>query len=387
MKSRLLKSLSLLGVSLICVIGCSSSTESGDSDAVESGLLVSTSDWGKSPSGETVKAFTLTNENGIKAVVIEFGGILHSLELPDKNGNTVDVLLGCADVEGYNTDSPFFGASTGRYANRIANGKFTLDGTEYTLAKNDGDAHHLHGGDVGYNKVMWKGESFRTDDEVGVKLTYLSKDMEEGYPGNLNNTVVYSLNNDDELKVYFEATTDKPTVINLTNHAYYNLSGHDSGTILDHELTIHAKNYTPTDDAFITTGAIDPVAGQPVDFTSPKAIGKDIAQISGDPGGYDHNFVLDHQGRELGHAATVTDPKSGRTMEIWNDEPGIQFYTVNFLAGEFAGKDGFVYQKNGGFCLESQVYPDSPNHPDFPSPILRPGETYKHTIIMKFSAK
>lgn len=386
MKSRLTKPIALLGLCLISVIACSGSTESGDSTAVDSELSVSTSEWGTAPSGETVHAFTLTNANGIKAVILEFGTILHSLDIPDKDGNTVDILLGCTDIESYNTDSPFFGATAGRYANRIANGKFTLDGTEYTLAKNDGDKHHLHGGDVGFNKVMWKGESFQNDTEVGVKLTYLSKDMEEGYPGNLNNTVVYSLNNDNELKVYFESTTDKPTVINLTNHAYYNLAGHDSGTILDHELTIYAKNYTPTDDSFITTGAIDPVADTPVDFASPKAIGKDIAKISGDPGGYDHNFVLDHKGEKLGLAASVTDPKSGRTMEIWNDEPGIQFYTGNFLAGAFAGKDGFVYQKNGGFCLESQKFPDSPNHPNFPSPVLRPGETYKHTIIMKFSA-
>ena len=283
MKSRLTKPIALLGLCLISVIACSGSTESGDSTAVDSELSVSTSEWGTAPSGETVHAFTLTNANGIKAVILEFGTILHSLDIPDKDGNTVDILLGCTDIESYNTDSPFFGATAGRYANRIANGKFTLDGTEYTLAKNDGDKHHLHGGDVGFNKVMWKGESFQNDTEVGVKLTYLSKDMEEGYPGNLNNTVVYSLNNDNELKVYFESTTDKPTVINLTNHAYYNLAGHDSGTILDHELTIYAKNYTPTDDSFITTGAIDPVADTPVDFASPKAIGKDIAKISGDP--------------------------------------------------------------------------------------------------------
>lgn len=393
MRNALIRSFGLVGVCALSVVGCSGSdtapapADGGEETVSEhAGLGVTSSEWGTSPSGEPVKMFTLVNENGYQAEIIEFGGILHSLMMPDKDGNAVDILLGCDSVESYNTDSPFFGATTGRYANRIANGKFTLDGTEYTLAKNDGDAHHLHGGDVGFNKVMWKGEAIQGDGEVSVKLTYTSPDGEEGYPGTLHNTVVYTLNNANELSVYFEATTDKATVINLTNHAYYNLAGHDSGTILDHELIIAAANYTPTDDAFITTGAIDPVAGQPVDFTKPKAIGNDIAAISGDPGGYDHNFVLDHKGESLALAARVTDPKSGRTMEIWNDEPGIQFYTGNFLDGSFEGKDGVVYSKNGGFCLESQVFPDSPNHPNFPSPVLRPGDTYKHTIVMKFSA-
>ncbi|MFP6583254.1 MAG: aldose epimerase family protein [Candidatus Hydrogenedentota bacterium] len=392
MNISVIRSIGLVGLCALSVIGCSASDstapdeEGGKAVSEHSGLGVTSSEWGTSPAGDPVKIFTLVNANGYKAEIIEFGGILHSLQMPDKDGNVVDILLGCDSVESYNNDSPFFGAITGRYANRIAHGKFTLDGTEYTLAKNDGDAHHLHGGDVGYNKVMWKGEATQGDGEVSVALTYTSPDGEEGYPGTLENKVVYSLNDANELKVYFEATTDKATVINLTNHAYYNLAGHDSGaTILDHELTIFASSYTPTDEAFITTGKIDPVAGTPVDFTASKAIGTDIAEISGDPGGYDHNFVLDHRGERLAIAARVRDPKSGRTMEIWNDEPGIQFYTGNFLDGSFEGKGGVVYAKNGGFCLESQVYPDSPNHPNFPSPVLRPGETYKHTIVMKFN--
>lgn len=395
--------LSTIGAAIVCAAvftGCSGSEpapaesepapvpqeEEGAAVSEHSGLSVEKAGFGTSPSGEAVEVFTLKNGTGMTAQIIEFGGILHSLEVPDKAGNSVDILLGCATVECYNENSPYFGATTGRYANRIAKGKFILDGTEYTLATNN-DPNHLHGGNVGFDKVMWEGTAVEGSGYVGVELTYTSPDGDEGYPGTLTNKVVYTLTDTNELKVYFESTTDKATVINLTNHAYYNLSGHDSGTILDHELMIAAANYTPTDETFITTGAIDPVAGGPLDFTSAKAIGKDIAQISGDPGGYDHNFVLDHQGASLALAARVKDPKSGRVMEIWNDEPGIQFYTGNFLDGSFEGKGGAVYEKNNGFCLESQKYPDSPNHPNFPSPVLRPGETYEHTIVMKFSAE
>ena len=392
-----------IGAAMVCaavLTGCSGSDtapsepepapapqeEGGAAVSEHSGLSVEKAEFGTSPSGETVEVFTLKNGLGVTAQIIEWGGILHSLEVPDKAGNSVDILLGCDTVDCYNEKSPYFGATTGRYANRIAKGKFILDGTEYTLATNN-DPNHLHGGNVGFDKVMWEGKAVEGSGFVGVELTFTSPDGDEGYPGTLTNKVVYTLNDGNELKVYFESTTDKPTVINLTNHAYYNLAGHDSGTILDHELMIAAASYTPTDDTFITTGAIDPVAGTPLDFTTAKPIGQDIAQISGDPGGYDHNFVLDHKGESLALAARVKDPKSGRVMEIWNDEPGIQFYTGNFLDGSFEGKGGTVYQKNNGFCLESQKYPDSPNHPNFPSPVLRPGETYEHTIVMKFSAE
>lgn len=362
------------------------SDEGGAAVSEHSGLSVEKAEWGKAPSGETVEVFTLKNGTGMTAQILEFGGILHSLEVPDKDGNTVDILLGCGSVDCYNENSPYFGATTGRYANRIAKGKFILDGTEYTLATNN-DPNHLHGGNVGFDKVMWEGKAIQGDGEVSVELTYTSPDGDEGYPGTLENKVVYTLTNGNELTVYFESTTDKATVINLTNHAYYNLGGHDSGTILDHELMIAASQYTPTDETFITTGAIDSVSSTPLDFTSAKPIGQDIAEIPGDPGGYDHNFVLDHNGESLALAARVKDPESGRVMEIWNDEPGIQFYTGNFLDGSFEGKGGAVYEKNNGFCLESQKYPDSPNHPNFPSPVLRPGETYKHSIVMKFSAE
>ena len=373
-----------------CIVGCSKTEEplsAGDTSALDKGpMSVRVEQWGTMPSGESIRAFTLSNAHGVKAVILELGGILHALDVPDKSGETVDVLLSCDTVEGYLNDSPHFGATTGRYANRIAQGKFALDGTEYSLAINN-PPNHLHGGDTGYNKVIWKGESFENDSEVGVTLSYLSKDMEEGYPGNLQNTLTYSLNNKNELKLYFESTTDKPTIVNLTNHAYYNLSGHDAGSILDHQLSIHASQYTPTDETFIPTGKLEFVLGTPLGFTIPKAIGANIDAISGDPGGYDHNYVLDHEGKTLGLAARVKDPKSGRVMEIWNDEVGIQFYTGNFLDGSFKGKDGAVYPKNSGFCLESQKFPDSPNQPNFPSATLLPGETYEHTIVMKFSAE
>lgn len=342
--------------------------------------------WGSMASGDTVHAFTLTNTQGVKAVILELGGILHSLEVPDKHGNTVDILLGCDTVEGYMNDSPHFGATTGRYANRIARGTFTLDDIEYTLGINN-PPNHLHGGDEGFAKVLWIGESFENEHGVGVTLTYLSKDMEEGYPGNLRTSVTYTLNNDNELTLEYAATTDKPTIVNLTNHAYYNLSGHDAGSILDHELTLYASQYTPVDAALIPTGDLASVQDTPLDFSHPKIIGTDIAQLSGEPSGYDHNYVLDHAGKTLGIAARVSDPHSGRVMEVWNDEVGIQFYTANFLDGSFAGKNGAVYPQHSGFCLESQKFPDAPNHPQFPSATLRPGETYTHTIVMKFSVE
>lgn len=361
-------------------------SEDAGAIAVKPKLSIERDTFGKTTAGEVVEVFRLKSESGMAAEIIEFGGILHSLKVPDKDGELVDVLLGCETIACYNENSPYFGATTGRYANRIADGKFTLDGKEYTLATNN-EPNHLHGGNIGFDKVLWEGKTFQGNGYVGVYLKYVSPDGDEGYPGTLTNSVFYKLTDANELEVSFESITDKATVINLTNHAYYNLGGHDSGTILDHELMIAASQYTPTDETFITTGAIEPVAGTPLDFSSIKPIGQDIAQIPGDPGGYDHNFVLDHNGESLALAARVKDPESGRVMEIWNDEPGLQFYTGNFLDGSFEGKGGAVYEKNNGFCLESQKFPDSPNHPNFPSPVLRPGEVYSHTIIMKFSAE
>ena len=388
MKNLLLLSVLSLSLCVTVISGCSRPNNNGEDTVMDdSGNSIATQqNWGTSPSGEPVDLFTLSNKNGYSVQVIEFGAILHSIKMPDKNGNVVDIVLGCDSVDCYDTLSPFFGATVGRYANRIGKGTFTLDDTEYSLAIND-DPNHLHGGEGGFNRVDWVGEAFAEPGEAGVRLTYTSADGEEGYPGELENSIVYTLNDDNELTIYFESTTNKPTVVNLTNHAYYNLAGHDAGTIHDHELMIAASNYTPTDSTLIPTGEIATVSGTPLDFTESKAIGRDIDQIPAELGGYDHNFVLDHGGKGLAFAARVKDPASGRVMEVWNDQPGLQFYTGIHIPNTFAGKDGFTYQKASGFCLESQKFPDSPNKPNFASPVLRPGETYTHTIVMKFSAE
>lgn len=342
--------------------------------------------FGTAPDGSEVTSYLLTNASGSRAELIDYGATLVSLYVPDASGEFADVVLGCDTVECYATQSPYFGATTGRYANRIAKGKFTLDGTEYTLAVNN-DPNHLHGGNVGFNKVMWEAEPFTNDDAAGVVFTYVSPDGDEGYPGELTTKVTYTFTNDDKLRIDYEATTDKPTVVNLTHHSYFNLSGHKAGSILDHELQIEADRYTPTDDTFIPTGELAPVEGTPFDFTEMTPIGERIDQVPGDPGGYDLNYVLNSGGGELALAATVKDPKSGRVMKIYTTEPGIQFYTGNFLDASFAGKDGAKYAKNTAFCLETQHFPDSPNQPDFPSTVLRPGEKYTHTIVHEFSAE
>lgn len=338
---------------------------------------------GEVTKGEPVKQFELTNGNGMKAVILEYGGILHELHVPDKDGNLADVVLGCSSIESYDTDSPYFGAITGRYANRIANGKFSLDGKEYSLAINN-DPNSLHGGVVGYNRKVWKGESFTNDDKsVGVKLTYTSADMEEGFPGALTNTVTYTLTHDNTLDIVFEATTDKTTVINLTHHAYFNLAGHDSGKdVLGHELQIEAAKYTPFDSTLIPTGAIDELDGSPLDFSTSKTIGKDIADVEG---GYDHNYVLDNQSGNYALAARVVEPESGRILEVHSDQPGIQFYTGNGLDASFVGKGGIKYATQQGFCLEPQKHPDTPNHDNFPTAVLKPGETYRHHMAFAFS--
>ncbi len=348
----------------------------------ENELGVTESSWGTAPDGTDVTAFTLTNANGMKAVIIEFGGILAELHVPDDDGNLADVVLGCDSIEDYDAVSPYFSALTGRYANRIAKGAFTLEGQTYTLAINN-DPNSLHGGVHGFHRKVWEGTASQSDDTVSVALTYTSPDGEEGFPGALTTKTTYTLTNDNKLDILFEATTDKTTVVNLTHHAYFNLAGHDSGKdVLGHELQLMAKKYTPFDDTLIPTGAIEPVAGTPLDFTASTGIGAHIGDV---PGGYDHNYVLDNQSGDYALAARVLEPESGRVMEVHSDQPGIQFYTGNGLDASFEGKGKVKYATQQGFCLEPQKHPDTPNHPDFPSAVLKPGETYRHHMSFTFS--
>jgi aldose 1-epimerase len=337
--------------------------------------------FGELPDGTPNDIFTLTNGRGLKARLMTYGAILVSLEVPDRNGKPADIVLGYDSLDGYVQNNPYFGSIVGRYGNRIAKGRFTLDGVTYELATNNGE-NHLHGGIKGYDKVVWKAEPVHGEGEVGVKFSHLSPDGEEGYPGNLNISVTYTLTDRNELELTYEATTDKATPVNLTHHSYFNLAG--EGDILGHELMINADAYTPVDAGLIPTGEIRPVKDTPFDFTTPHTIGERIAQVEG---GYDHNFVLRGDGGKLDLAARVEEPGSGRVMEISTTEPGLQFYSGNFLDGTITGKGGRVYIKHAGFCLETQHFPDSPNKPNFPSTILRPGDTYKSLTIHKFSTR
>lgn len=345
---------------------------------------------GKMAEGEQITEYALTNRNGAVVKCITYGAIVTEIRVPDKSGNLADVALGFNSLDGYLKGHPYFGANAGRCANRIANAKFTLDGKEYTLTKPGDGPHTLHGGKNGFDKKVWKGEPFVGAAGPGVKFTYRSPDGEEGYPGNLSVTLSYTLTDNNELVVDYRATADKPTLCNLAHHSYFNLAGHNGGDILGHEVQIFAKNYTPGDDTLIPTGKIDPVAGTPFDFTKPKAIGKDLKAAGGMPVGFDLNYVLDKgtTGKpEL--AARVTEPKSGRVLEVLTTEPGLQFYTGNFLDGTNVGKGGAVYKQYNGFCMEPQKFPDSVNKPEWKeksNPILRPGETYKQTTVYKFSA-
>ncbi|MEK7794425.1 MAG: aldose epimerase family protein [Candidatus Hydrogenedentota bacterium] len=376
---------------LLGLAACSQTTTTEDKGGEEdvakhdaAKATVTQAPFGQTPDGQKVTAFDLTNANGLKARLLDYGGILASLEIPDRGGKMADIVLGCDSAEGYATVSPYFGCITGRYANRIALGKFSLDGSDYTLATNAGP-NHLHGGAIGFNKKIWAAEPFANDSGAGVVFRYTSPDGEEGYPGALTCKVTYTLTNNDELRIDYDATTDKATVINLTHHSYFNLGGHNSGPITDHELMLAAAKYTPADDTLIPTGDLADVAGTPFDFREPHRIGDRIEAAS--KIGYDINYVLDSGDGSLALAARVTDPKSGRIMEIFTTEPGIQFYTGGGLNGSFTGKGGAKYDRFGAFCLETQKFPDTPNHPNFPSAVLRPGETYKHTIVHKFSAK
>jgi len=339
--------------------------------------------YGNMPDATQVDEYTLTNKNGMTMKVITLGGIVTEMHVPDKDGKFADVCLGCSNLAEYLEGHPYFGAITGRVANRIAKGKFTLGGKEYTLATNNGP-NHLHGGKIGFDKVIWTGTIYRTEGAQSLMLQYRSKDGEEGYPGNLSVTVRYILTDKNEWRIEYSATTDKATPINLTQHAYFNLAGHSSGTILDHQVKINADKYTPTDDTLIPTGKIEPVKGTPNDFTTPTAIGKRIKDIKADPQGYDLNFVLNGKAGELREIAVVTEPKSGRVMKVSTTEPGVQFYTGNFLDGKQKGKGGVKYSQYGGFCLETQHYPDSINQKGFPSVVLEPGKKYMHTTVYSF---
>ncbi len=370
----------ILTVTVLYLYGCNSFTAAKEKHR----MSITGKDFGTTPDGKKVELWTLTNANGLTAKIMTYGGIITSLQTPDRNGKFADIVLGYDSLDEYVKNSPYFGALIGRYGNRIGKGKFTLNGVEYKLATNNGP-NHLHGGIKGFDKVVWNAEPVQSKTSVGLKLTYLSKDGEEGYPGNLNCTVIYTLTNDNELKISYEAATDKPTIINLTSHSYFNLAGHDSGDILGHELMLNADNFTPVDDAdtLIPTGEIKSVKDTPMDFTKPMPIGSRIAQFKC---GYDHNYVLNSLDGSLALAAQVYEPKTGRVMEILTTEPGIQFYTGNFLDGSIKGK-GAVYNKHAGFCLETQHFPDSPNKPNFPPVVLEPGKKYTHLTIHKFSVK
>ena len=327
-----------------------------------------------------VKTFTLKNKYGIEAKIISLGATLVSLKVPDKNGKFADVVLGYDNAESYLTDKCYFGCTVGRFANRIAGAKFSIDGKEYKLAANSGN--HLHGGLIGFNRVLWKSQTFDDNTDCGAVFEYLSPDGEEGYPGNLKTIVKYTLTDSNELSIGYEATTDKKTIVNLTNHSYFNLAGHNVGDVLSHQVQINADKFTELDAEYIPTGKIGIVKDTVFDFTQMTPIGKNIGKTGS---GYDLNYVLNKKNAdELSFAAKVVEPQSGRQMEVFTTEPGVQLYTGNFLDG-VAGKSGAIYQKHGGLCLETQHYPDSPNHPNFPSTVLLPGKTYRQLTVHKFS--
>jgi aldose 1-epimerase len=348
-------------------------------------MSIQKSEFGKTHDGQAVDLYTLTNSNGMIAKVMTYGAILTELDVPDRNGQKADVVLGFKDLGDYLDRNPFFGAVAGRYANRIARGEFTLDGKTYHLPINNGP-NTLHGGKKGFDKKVWKAEPKETPAGPSVALTCVSPDGEEGFPGTLTAACIYTLGNDNSLTYEFVATTDKPTVVNLANHSYFNLAGEGSGTILDHIMQINAESYTEVDDGLIPTGKISDVKGTPLDFTQPMAIGARIGQLT-QVGGYDHNYILNAPGPRPGLCARVKDPKSGRVMEVFTTQPAVQFYSAIHLGGNLVGPSGKAYVKYGAFCLETQHYPDSPHHPEFPTTVLRPGEKYDQTTILKFSAE
>lgn len=371
----------------LALAGCSTSNSSSCEccSMSESCGNITKAPFGKTLDGKKVDIYTLRNTNGVEARICTYGGIVVSLKCPDRNGKMGDVVLGYDTLDGYLTNSPYFGAMIGRYGNRIARGKFYLDDHQYTLATNNG-VNALHGGIKGFDKRVWKAKIIEDHSGPSLELTYLSKDGEEGYPGNLKVTAIYTLMPDNGLRLQYTATTDKDTVLNLTQHSYFNLAG--GGEVLDHKVFIDADKFTPVDETLIPTGELRPVEGTPFDFRQPTAIGarikKDDKQLKFG-NGYDHNFVLNHKMGSLDVIAQVTEPTTGRVLEVLSTEPGLQFYTGNFLDGSNVGKGGQVYNFRDAFCMEPQHFPNSPNQPNFPPVVLRPGETYHNTIIFRVS--
>ena len=344
--------------------------------------------FGKLPDGSSVDLFTLTNANGLSASMTTYGGRVVSFKVPDKKGTLGDIVLGFDTLDGFLADNPYFGALIGRYGNRIGKARFTLDGKLYKLAANDGP-NSLHGGKKGFDKVLWTAADVSTKDTPGLELRYISKDMEEGYPGELTSTVTYSLTPQNELRIDYNATTTKNTVLNLTNHTYWNLAGAGEGDILGHRMMIAAARFTPVDQTLIPTGEIKSLDGSPLDFRTATPIGERIGQDDQQlkfGKGYDHNYVIDSADGTLKRCVLVTEPNSGRSMEVLTTQPGVQFYTGNFLDGTLKGKGGKVYGHRTAFCLETQHFPDSPNKPNFPSTELKPGAAYRHTTVYKFTA-
>lgn len=374
-----------LGAAVLCTL-LGASGLAGEAGAR---VVVNKTPFGKLDDGTAIELYTLTSSSGSSVSITNLGAIIVSMRMPDRNGKLDDIVLGFDSPQPYLTQSPYFGAVVGRYANRIRAGKFSLDGTGYTLPRNNGE-NSLHGGTIGFDKRLWQARPVRKGKKAGVRLSLLSADGDQGYPGALNVTVTYMFDDANRLTVTYDATTTKPTVVNLSQHSYFNLNGQGSGPITDHHLRLAASHFTPTDAGLIPTGAVDPVEGTPMDFRHAKPIGRDIG-ADYEPlrlgGGYDHNWVLDRNGPGLVFAASLSAPKTGRRLEIYTDQPAIQFYAGNFLDGTIAGKNGARYVHRSGLCLETQHYPDSPNQPTFPTTVLRPGQSYHSVTEFRFSTE
>jgi aldose 1-epimerase len=371
-----------------CLLGCATPPPpSAPAPAKDGQWHIGKKYFGSTKEGTPVDLFTLRNSKGVEATICNYGGLVTSLKVPDRNGQMADVVLGYDNLEGYLKETPYFGALIGRYGNRIAKGKFTLDKKQYTLATNNGP-NALHGGIKGFDKVVWEATWYQAAMGPALELHYLSKDGEEGYPGNLSVTAIYTLTEDNALRLDYTATTDKATVLNLTQHSYFNLAG--KGDVLSHEVRMPATRFTPVDETLIPTGELRPVKGTPFDFTARTAIGARINQPDQQlkfGNGYDHNWVFNKRIGDLSLLAEVYEPNTGRVLEVFSTEPGLQFYTGNFLNGTITGKGGQVYNFRNGFCMEPQHYPDTPNKPKFPSVVLKPGKVYKNTIIYRFSVR